>query len=86
MTSGADDPWTGARRSGGTGLPSIAMLAAAMLWILAMLVVAILADHLAPFGYAEQNLLARLRPDWTLWLDGGHNEAAGREVGEPVAG
>lgn len=31
-------------------------------------------------------LLGRLRPDWTLWLDGGHNEDAGRVIAEHVAG
>lgn len=31
-------------------------------------------------------LLARLRPDWSLWLDGGHNEDAGRVIAEHVAG
>ncbi|GHD40578.1 bifunctional folylpolyglutamate synthase/dihydrofolate synthase [Thalassobaculum fulvum] len=31
-------------------------------------------------------LLARVRPDWSLWLDGGHNEDAGRAIGEHVAG
>ena len=31
-------------------------------------------------------LLGRLRPDWSLWLDGGHNEDAGRVIAEHVAG
>ena len=31
-------------------------------------------------------LLARLRPEWSLWLDGGHNEDAGRVIAEHVAG
>ncbi|MEQ8398920.1 folylpolyglutamate synthase/dihydrofolate synthase family protein [Thalassobaculum sp.] len=31
-------------------------------------------------------LVNRLRPDWTLWLDGGHNEDAGRVIAEHIAG
>lgn len=31
-------------------------------------------------------LLGRLRPDWSLWLDGGHNEDAGRVIAGHVAG
>lgn len=62
MTTGVDDPRSKAGRDGGTGVASVAVLAAAIVWIAAMLAVAILADHLAPFGDAEQNLLARLRP------------------------
>jgi dihydrofolate synthase/folylpolyglutamate synthase len=31
-------------------------------------------------------LVGRLRADWSLWLDGGHNEDAGRVIAEHVAG
>jgi len=31
-------------------------------------------------------LLGRLRPDWSLWLDGGHNEDAGRVIADHVTG
>jgi len=35
---------------------------------------------------ARGPLLGRLRSDWSLWLDGGHNEDAGRVIAEHVAG
>lgn len=31
-------------------------------------------------------LIGRLRPDWSLWLDGGHNEDAGRVIAQHIAG
>ncbi len=47
--------------------PPLVMVAG--LWLLAMIVIAILATQIAPYDYAKMNLYSRLQPP--IWLEGG---------------
>ena len=47
--------------------PPLVMMAG--LWLLAMIVIAILATQLAPYDYAKMDLYSRLQPP--IWLEGG---------------
>ena len=47
--------------------PPLVMIAG--LWLLAMIVIAILATELAPYDYAKMDLYSRLQPP--IWLEGG---------------